>query len=643
MGMYRLVKIAILIIFLPLQSQAILGMMGRNHCSYQQQPYRPNPNDYRQRAQIEIRYYEEQRQALDRQLSLLSNRQLKLQGQIRSYFGTPWSEAMLAHMDNGYDCCPSSRVYAFTDKGDKTRSIASEVTTSSEIVPIQIDAPPPLSEPPEIIPTENVSCFGYNNQYCASGWRRGRPVSPPRGAQCPRTGFHQTPAWYYSACHNEGRVNPEVCADSQISTRPANYRVCIELLENYRQVSYKKRRLASLLQDVNNSIYAAKYPNRPLPENYSGEVKSSSDGGLLNGLGQVLGKVAQVALPFVLQGGVSYLDRPQPRYRGNYGQRRRPPPGSPIHRLPPGAISRGPVYTPNSPQSTFYGPRYGYPFSQGGSYGQINPGLISGGFGCSQGSNGGGTNLLGSLLAMSMGGASSGRSPAGTFGAFGGNSLFYALNLAMGNRMPGMQSWQLGGRQGPYHPGGLRFGSRLNMNSGGGGIGSYFSSLFQGNQSVPNYYSRSYPYGSRGTNGLLSSGYDPRLQFNVRRPSLPNYLNRSYSRLYTGDPRYKSYYYQQNLRDRTRWQQHQSRLQAMQVYQNQTSFQVQARMMQLQDQLNSLSYQRRRYNPYVYRTPDFYYRTRHDYSYQNPGFDGRIQFNVPSLLMHIGSGLGGDN
>lgn len=460
----------LLILSQPLMAHAFFGMLGRDQCNYPTSSFPTAPSDFNQAAQVQLQELERNRVTLEAQIGTFNAETTRLQGYIRAQFSSRWAEGILGHMDNGLDCCaPVGSVYVSKEKIG-SRNVASEVitpvaegaTNSTAIIPTPANGngnaavivPAPVTPPPNIGNiVVDASCFGQPREFCSREWGQGSTPPPSVGAPlCLQNGFLATPAWYYKACRNGGDIDPQVCSDNRIASNPADAQNCVQVLAAYRSLAQQKKQSASLLAQINIQIQGVKYPNRP---STFGGGSSETTHNLMFNIGGVLGSLAQMAMPLVMNQYQSFLGEKDPRYRQNVQ--------SPLYRD---------VTNLNRPVgSVYYGPNYGYGFNYMGNYGGQPPSYQTGGFGCSTGLFGAGMNLISQLF----GGGALGGSLSGGLGGFGNllGSFFGGMNgggilngvaqLLYGNQVSNIPSYRFGGFSPPYQVNGI-----YGINSGGG-------------------------------------------------------------------------------------------------------------------------------------------------------------------------------
>lgn len=474
----------ILVLALPISSYGAFGMLGNDQCAYSQASFPTTPADNTQVIQAQIQELENSRLQIDAQITLVSTDMGKLQGYMRKYFpqrdanSPPWVDTMQAHMDNGMDCCaPDQQANVQTTSQNQHYSSYKRLPAGNEVIevtPEPDDSYRPQPEPPVDVqpapgynnpPANANSCNGYDSQYCSQDWARGNYKAPPAGAApiCLQTGFSATPAWYYGACKNGGEIDPQVCSDPRISAAPNDAPNCAVVLDSYRKAAAQKRQLSSGLAQINIQIQGLKYPNRPS----TSEVTSNGDGS--NMLGSILGSVAQMALPFLFNQVSSYHAEKDYRFRSG------PSGATPLYRNNRSGPPAG---------ATYYGPNYGYGFSNNGVYGGQPPALQTGGFGCSTGTLGGGMNLMSLLFGGGRTNFNASGGIGATFGANGGGLLAGIGNFLFGNQNSNIPSYRFGGFNAPYQQGGIYGVRGAPAGSVRSNVGS-ISNFFSGGQAYP--------------------------------------------------------------------------------------------------------------------------------------------------------------
>jgi len=451
-------------------AHAFFGMLGRDQCPYQQQALPVQRSDAQQALNSQIQGLVAQRQQLELRFNQLSGEATQLQAQVRAYIRTPWSETMLAHMDNGFDCCSSQGNYAgvYDESSDRKPAgqdlpdYSGETTAPAPVDPTPVA--PPSYTPPVYTPPQNTgnSCQGYDMSYCSQTWGQGPTTAPSGGGLCLQTGFAATPAWYQAACRHGGRIDAQVCSHPSIAVSPADYQMCVNTIASYERLSAERRQLGAQIQQYNVGINNLRTP-------YAGSSsQGSQSSGLLSGIGNFLSEVVGTLGPFMLNQYLSRSTVQPPPQAALYGQRR------PVTNVD-GSGGGSPYYNVPQAPPPYYGPQYGYGLSYGGRYGGQLPGLNLGGFGCSQGVLGGGLNLVGMLLGASAG-LSTNASVQSLFGSNGGFAPFLAYLSGYGNQYSGIPSQTFPGYMPPYQPGSI-----------------YGTSPYSGNASlqlsVPQYYS----------------------------------------------------------------------------------------------------------------------------------------------------------
>jgi hypothetical protein len=470
-----------LIFMLPLSSFGAFGMLGNDQCAYQASSFPTSSSDNRQVVQAQIQELENNRIKIDAQINLVSTDLLKLQGYMKKYFAPrgpnspPWADTMQAHMDNAMDCCAPQGVpatvtsqYSKYNSGQRLpagNDYEGETTAPQTAEPVRPE-PIPVNalpvEPTVSVPSSANSCCGYSSQYCSQDWARGNYKAPPAGAApiCLQTGFSATPAWYYGACRNGGEIDPQVCSDPRIANAPNDAANCAIVLNSYRKAAKQKRELASGLSQINIQIQALKYPNRPTT---GSSETTTADGS--NALGKILGSVAQIALPLIFNQVASYQAEKDVRYTSG------PAGATPLYRN----NRQGPPAG-----ATYFGPNYGYGFSNNGVYGGQPPALKTGGFGCSTGTLGAGINLMSLLFGGGRTNFNAQGGISATFGATGGGLLSSIGNFLFGNQNAYVPPYRFGGFNPPYQVGGI-YGVRgapagsTRVTAGTGNVSNYFS------------------------------------------------------------------------------------------------------------------------------------------------------------------------
>lgn len=595
------------ILFLMSSSaHALFGLLGRDQCNYQQTSYPTYNNDARQAVTVQLQGLQTQKQQMEARLALLSQESLRLQAGIRGYIHTPWSETMLAHVDNGLDCCAPTSTYADSSLQNSERRPAGQdlPQTDSEVKPVDPtpENPPYVAPaPPYTPPKVTNSCQGYPAQYCTGNW--GQPYSSPRpgGGLCLQTGFAATPAWYQAACRNGGKIDPQVCANPQIAKSPAQYQMCISMLDSYEKVAVERRQLGAHINEINNGMNAIRYSanGQPAPGTDAG---SEAKSGVLSGIGNFLGTVVSTLGPFMLNQYMSYQQQKNMKYSSHYT------PGSPMAKYGPprrvtnvdGSTSTGnlnrPYYTTPQPPPPYYGPRYGFPYTYGGNYGAMLPGYQAGGFGCTPGTANNGMSLIGTLLGGALG-LNANTSLQASFGPNGGYVPYQAYLNAYGNLHSGVPPHTFPGYTPPYQPGGI-YGTTPTYRP------PYVSPF--GYQSVPNYYTNP------------NTGYRPPTSLPPYTPpyaqTRPLYQQAPQTNTYGWD--YSSYFYAQAMNNQQMLAANDARLRERQL-------QINYQLAQIQN-INS-SFSRYNYTPgvqsqytgYGYQSPSLLTTT--------PGIGGILQ------------------
>lgn len=451
------------------------GLLDMDQCTSPTTSFPSVASDYAQASRVQIQELEKSRTELDAKMQLHNADIVKLQGYMKRLFPSPWNEAMQAHMDSGFDCCAPSTV-SKNIKLNSSRYLASEVVGVEPGPDLSAPAAPPIVLP--VNPKAN-SCFGYSANYCSQEWGSAQTAAPA-GAQCLQSSFAATNAWYFAACKSGGQINPQVCADTRIASLPGEYANCVKVIDTYRLVAQQKREVASNISSINTQIQGLKNPNRVNAAATSSET-TSSDGGGLAMLGNILGAVAKIAIPIfnqyrsyqtqsgLVSGGPSL-------YRNNN------------NRMPAGAVP-------------FYGPNYGYGFSHNGNYGGTPPMMQTGGFACSGGLLGSGLSLITQLF----GNKGSFSALASVFGSNGGGLMGVLSNLLSGSNSNNTPPFRFGDFSPPYQVGGI-YGSRQTFQRPAGSVdyenGNVISNFFAGNGSltsrtnVPGYVRPTIPTGA---------------------------------------------------------------------------------------------------------------------------------------------------
>ncbi len=462
-------------------AQAMFGLLGRDQCGHQQSAFPSVQSDNRHAINVQLQGLVSQRQQMQGRMSQLNANILRMQGSIRGYIQSPWAETMLAHMDNGFDCCAPTGVYALLQLPDSGRRPAGQDLPPpeyGEITPVDPTPEPPPYNPPTYTPPAPPanSCQGYSVNYCSSNW--GTPYTPPKhgGGLCLQTGFAATPAWYQAACRNGGKIDAQVCSHPNIAKNTSYYQDCMNTLNNYQAASVQKRQLGAHIQEINVSI--ARFKGTGSGSGNGSEVKS--------GIGGLLGNVIKTLGPFMLSQYMSYQQEKsvaQTQYGpGSFAAKYGPPRpvtnvdgsiGSPI--APP-----RPYYNYPQPPPPNYGPRYGYPFSYGGNYGAVLPNFQQGGFGCTPGASNNGMSLISTLLGGGLG-LNLNAKLQSNFGPNGGYAPYQAYLNGYGNQHAGVPPYAFNGHTPPYQPGSI-YGTTPTYRP------PYASP--NGYQAVPNYFSR---------------------------------------------------------------------------------------------------------------------------------------------------------
>lgn len=449
-----------LVLFVSIEGHAFLGAFNGNSCPYNPQQSQPPQSDYNHAARMQARELEQRRLQLDGQLNQLNQEIYRVQNGVRRYFRTPWSEAILSHMDNGFDCCAAGRAVGL-NTADSSRMPAGDpdyvpphhqqddevVATPQAPEPQPLPGRPIRPTPiPDPVPPQRT-CQGYEPSYCnQDDWGHDQPDYAQGGQQCLQSGFASLPAWNF-ACQPGGQINPRVCSDPRISTSPHEAQACYQMLQVYQQLARRKRLLANEVNHLNSQIQILAQPNRPYSPSYYGGSESqyggessevTSNNGLWSALGAVLGGAASAFVN-------NQMYQPQPYYRPMPG----PVPSRPIiggpmpGRLPGQIVGTRPIGPSPVP---YYGPSHGYPYSNGGVYGRIVPGT-TGAHGCSTGLNSG-FSVIGQLLANAF-------LKNKNNGPFSGYPAYAQYNSLYGNRLPGQPVQSFRGTPPPYRPGGL--------------------------------------------------------------------------------------------------------------------------------------------------------------------------------------------
>jgi len=411
---------------MPTSGQAFLGTLGRDQCGYQQTNFQTTNADYQHAANVQLTEWEGQLRATETRMNQVSADFETAKKALNTYFQAPWSDAMTAHMDNGFDCCAPG-VVAMILKSNRMPAGNDVVETynppPADTTPVETYTPPP-----------ETSCHGQPSQYCSSDWSPGQYSTDTSGKNCVSSGFAATPAWSY-ACKDDGYINPEVCSNSRVTRYPNEYDRCVKTLDYYRRLSLEKRTLTGKIANMRSHIQYARNPNRSSNQSYDG-----------NGFMQFMQMLAPIGLYALSQFMNSSSSSPV-RHPGG-----RP---SPRYLMTPYAMRPAYVSAPmNSPgymsdpgrPPAYYGPNYGTAFSNNGVFGQLLPGLLAGAFGCSTGTNNAGTNLL----SMLMGGAT-----LNINASLGSNSNYERYVNSYGNRYAGIPPHTFGDRSPLYQPGGI--------------------------------------------------------------------------------------------------------------------------------------------------------------------------------------------
>lgn len=361
-------------------------------CPYPQQNFPTEPQDEQHSLGVQVREIRTARSNLERQMPQINSEISRTRGSINYYLKAPWADAVIAHMDNGFDCCDGTRRTAQADGDNKRRPAGVDYSDTpvtgggSEVV----DPLPYYDDPAPVQPTypepaqdsgqysgNDYSCNGYSNDFCQPNW--GRNESPSNGGLCLQTGFAATNAWYNASCRSGGRVNPGICGDARISKYPNDYEQCVQILNEYYRLSRAKRRMSGQIQAYNE------------------QVRNLNQGRRQN-FGAAVGSFLKAAGPFLLMYAIS--QQSQSSVREQYQNQRPSYTGTVGSIGQPNSLSGRYGGSPSSQPPNFYGSDYGHPYQSGGMMGQLLPAMMSGGFGCS-GSSGSG---LGSVLPLLMGG-----------------------------------------------------------------------------------------------------------------------------------------------------------------------------------------------------------------------------------------------
>lgn len=452
---------------MPAVSYGFFGMLGRDQCGHQQTPFPVNGNDYASADQQRLKGLKEYRGTLTDKMAKLNADMKKAQGVIRAYFNAPWSDAMFAHMDNEFDCCnvrPTSAKVLRATRMPAGNSVDGPDAYVDDEVVTNPEPEDSYTEPEDTAYTE-----------------------PTPGQHCLQTGFAAGRDWNKHACRDGGQIDPQICSNASISKAPGNYQKCIGIIKIYRDLASQKRTLSTQIADLDAQISPTRAGND------SGDNKK---GGFLSGIGNLLGGVISVALPFIVNQYASYTAKKQ---AANMPQGRLPgprqvlaPPNAGRNMYGPGPRERSGTLGFNQMQAPppFYGPNYGYGMGYGGQYGQSLPGFQTGGFGCSPGMLGGGLNMLamlmggmsgqssgmGGMMAMLLGGGMNMNANLNAnFSLMGGAAPYAGMQMAYGNNYPAVPPYSMGGFTPPYQPGGIY-----------GGTPTYIPN-FNGS-AIPNYY-----------------------------------------------------------------------------------------------------------------------------------------------------------
>jgi hypothetical protein len=357
-------------------------------CPYPQQSFQTEPQDEYHAIGVQIRELQTARTNLERQMPQLNSDITRTRNSINYYFRSPWREAVIVHMDNGFDCCEGSRTTAqVTAKKNRLPAGSDYVDTpvtggGSEVVdplPYYDEPAPPQStyQEPAPVPGNDYSCYGYSRDYCMPNW--GRNEAPSNGGLCLQTGFAATTAWYNASCRSGGRVNPGICGDARISNYPNDYEQCVQILNEYYRLSRTKRQMAGQIQAYNEQLRGLNQGRR-------------------RNFGVAVGNFLRAASPFLLMYAIS--QQSQNSVRQQYQTYRPSYTGTVGSIGQPNSLSGRYGGSPTSQPPNFYGSDYGHPYQSGGMMGQLLPALMTGAFGCSGNDN----SALGSVLPLLMGG-----------------------------------------------------------------------------------------------------------------------------------------------------------------------------------------------------------------------------------------------
>ncbi len=366
---------AMIVFLTPTMSFAFMDFLSSGQCSYPQENYPIEAQDEQHGKEVYARELARSRTEAERLMPEINSDLQRARKSLDYYFPRQWADAMITHMDNGLDCCESKRAVASQAASDGRKPAGTDVIDNSYEV---VDPTPIYDEEPAPPAYDTEETTTSTDQY------------ESEGGLCLQTGFAASREWNQQACKNGGRIDPEVCGDSSISKYPRDYKQCVEVLDEYYRLSYQKRRLSSEIQAYNSDIDHLR----------GGRGEAKPKGGFLGQFLKTVGPfllVAYLAKQSEKSVRHQYQDR-GPRYSGTA----RPSYGRPNSLS--GRYSRG--RGPSGPPPPHYGEDFGYPLQNGGILGQMLPALLSGGFGCSEGTNGAGFDL-GSLLS---GGRQSGRS-----------------------------------------------------------------------------------------------------------------------------------------------------------------------------------------------------------------------------------------
>lgn len=601
------------IVFCCSQARAFFGMLGRDQCGYQQSAFPAQQSDANNAAKIQLQGLVNQRQQMQNQMARISADIQAMQLSIRGYIHSPWSETMLAHMDNGFDCCAPTGVYAILHIPMNERRPAGQDIPApdyDDVTPVDPTPEPPTYSPPAYTPPSPPanSCQGYASQYCSRSW--GQQYSPPRqgGGLCLQTGFAATPAWYQAACRNGGKIDVQVCSNPQIAKQPAMYQQCIQTLGAYQTASVQKRQLGAHIQEMNATI--GRY-------NGTGSGGSNQGSEMKSGLGGLLGNIITTLGPFMLSQYMAYQQEKsvaQTQYGpGSFAAKYGPP--RPVTNVdgsrgyyPPSYSA--PYYNYPQPPPPYYGPRYGYPFSYGGNYGSLLPNYQHGGFGCTPGSQNNGMSLLSTLLGGGTG-LNLNANLQSNFGPNGGYAPYQAYLNGYGNQYSGVPPHAFAGFTPPYQPGGIN-----------GTTPTYrppYATPY-GYQSIPNYYSR------------LNVNFNPTANQPIRLPPYSyaptNYSQQQPQNNYYGW-QYNSYFYAQNQNNQQMLLENEARMrQRAAILQNQTGY--------LNNLNSSFNYQ---FNPSYTSNPSYAYNTQTPYTYGTSSAYNQVDMSEVFKMLMMGQSV----